>query len=159
MDSLIRHQQFYIPDSDAYLDYYVSQAGGLLPHYWASQQGFGLGSLLRSLFRSIVPFGRKVLKPVAKRAFAIAKPHLMEAAPHLKDAAKDMARAAATHIGEKIASRMTSPQEGGRRPKKRAASKRKAPAKRRRTGATSKRRPGKQKTIKQERTDFFPSIF
>lgn len=92
-----------------YLDYYLNQAGKGLPRYQGTQTqyGFGLGSILRSIIRSIIPFGNRVVaavKPAAKAAFNIAK-------PHLKEAAKDLTKAAITNI----ASRLNQQGEGRKR--------------------------------------------
>jgi len=84
----------------AYLDYYKAQAGGEIPKFHGTevQYGYGLGGLLRSLICRIIPIGSRVLnaiKPVAKQAFEIAK-------PHLKEAAKDLTKEAIRRVTEKL---------------------------------------------------------
>ena len=66
----------YVPyehDTERYVNYYISQAGGDLSGYSgaSSQYGSGIGGIFRGLFRTIMP--------LMKRGFAIAKPHLKTA--------------------------------------------------------------------------------
>ncbi len=125
--------------SKAYLDYYKAQAGsGSIPkfHGASTQYGYGLGGILRSIIRRIIPLGARVAKavaPAAKKAFTIAK-------PHLKAAGKELATAAMNKATEKITQKLKKLQKGKGRSCRRVVKKRKAPAskrggKRRRTTA------------------------
>lgn len=143
----MQHTSSYQPSHKAYIDYYESQAGsGALQRYAGAQSqfGYGLGSLLRSVFRSLIPFGR--------RAFDIAK-------PHLKDAARELTKEAARGIGERLASRS---QKGGRRRRRRlvkAVRIRRRPG-RKAAGRRKRRRVSRKKRVKRSRKDFIsPTIF
>ena len=113
---------FYQPDSRAYLQYYQSQAGGggglgiQKFHGGRYQYGYGLGGLLRSIIRSIIPIGRSVARkvaPVAKSAFRIAQPHLKSAA---RDIASEAVRTVNKKIGQKLGGGgVENGQTGGRR--------------------------------------------
>lgn len=93
------HERFYYPNAHAYMQYYTSQAGAGDISKFHGQAGFGLGSWISGLFRSIVPIGRSAfhaVRPVAKTAFKIAKPHLKAAASELTSEA---ARRLLKHFG------------------------------------------------------------
>lgn len=65
-------------DPQRYVAYYQNQAGGNLPGYAGSPVmygGFGLGSLLKGLYRMAMP--------LLRRGIGIAKPHLKSAAKNI----------------------------------------------------------------------------
>jgi hypothetical protein len=128
----------YTPDAEAYFQYYENQAGGDLPRFHGGQHGYGLGSMIRSLIRRIIPLGSRIVKkaaPIARRAIAIAKPHMEEAVSELaREAGKKIA---ATWIVDKE-------QQGGRR-------------KSTRRGTRVRRQPPIK--LKRSRSDFIPDIF
>lgn len=129
-------REMYIPDAEAYLKYYQDQAGGNLPRFYGGQHGYGLGSLIRSLVRRLIPIGSKLIKtarPMAKRAIEIAK-------PHVNDAMSELAKEA----GKKIANTWSTnkEQKGGLRRKRRVRRTKKVYIK-----------------PKRSRTDFIPDIF
>ena len=126
---------YYTPDSGAYENYYLNQAGGGDIPKFRGQYGFGLGSLLKSLIKTILPIGRSV----AKSAFNIAR-------PHLSAAANDLTNEAAKAVVNRI--RRTTQSGSGR--KRKATSKSKCKAKR---AKSVKKKPKKPRaTIKRSKT-------
>ena len=109
------HRDYFSPNQRAYLDYYSNQAGGGISRYrGADQYGYGLGSLLSSIIRKIIPIASSIVKPAA---------HIVK--PHLKSAAKDLAVAAVKTVSRRIKKKRAKPQQkGGRRRKRKPAKKR-----------------------------------
>ena len=148
----------YLPyehDTERYVNYYVSQAGGDLSGYNGSitQYGTGLGGIFRGLFRTIFP--------LMKKGFAIAKPHLKTAG---KGILSDVITRAVSGMNEKDR------QEGSgmiamrrralKRPpgeKKRSVSTKRIAHKRRRS-KSAKRRVSKKRRSAHRRTTR-PDIF
>lgn len=124
------HSDFYTPNHRAYLEYYTNQAGGLPRFQGGQQYGYGLGALLRGLFRRIVPLGRQV--------FEIAK-------PHLKEAGRDLTKAAVAKVTERLLD--PKPQRGSGRKRKQKTLYLPDSAKKRRVSA------------KRSKTDIIPEIF
>jgi hypothetical protein len=123
------NRQYFNPNTNAYREYYLNQAGGSISRFRGGDQyGYGLASILGAIVRKIIPIARGVLKP----AVAIAK-------PHLKAAVKDIAVAAVKKVvrattGRKKKKQTRAKQTGGRR---RSKPKKKKPARRRRKKKTS----------------------
>lgn len=135
-------RDIYVPNATAYLQYYQDQAGGNLARFQGGQHGYGLGSLIRSIIRRIIPIGSKIVKaarPVAKRAIEIAR-------PHVREAVSEIAKEAGRKITDTWAVDRNSAKEqkGGR--------------KARRTARVQRRKRPYIKT-KRSRTDFIPDIF
>ena len=114
------NKPFLPSQSKRYLDYYKQQCGGAGVakfHGSSTQYGYGLGSLIKSIIRRIIPIGSKIakaIKPVAKEAFRISK-------PHLKNAAKDLTKAALEKVAAKLLRpRTTENQTGSGRKRRRA---------------------------------------
>ena len=119
------NQDYFSPNQRAYLDYYSNQAGGNISRFRGGDQyGYGLGSIITSIIRKIIPLAASVVKPAT---------HIVK--PHLKAAAKDLAVAAVKKITRRRRRQNTKvAQSGGRRrrkkqrkPKKKRGRRRKAP--------------------------------
>ena len=66
---MLSRQKFCCSDSSKfYEDYYVNQSGGNLSGFEGAlyQKGYGLGSLFRGLFRSVLPLVKSGLKTIGK---------------------------------------------------------------------------------------------
>ena len=66
-------KKFYTPNHELYEEYYLNQAkqkGGNLPAFRGSrcQQGYGLGSIFKGLFRWVMPHLQQGAKMLGKRA-------------------------------------------------------------------------------------------
>ena len=66
-------KKFYIPNNQLYEEYYLNQAkqkGGNLPAFRGSrfQQGYGLGSIFKGLFRWAMPHLQQGAKVLGKKA-------------------------------------------------------------------------------------------
>ncbi len=129
--------------SNAYLNYYRAQAGhggAGMPRFQGApaQYGYGLGGLLGSIIRRIIPIGARLLKavrPAARAAVRIAK-------PHVKAAAKDLATTAARHVAGKLAKAATTKRKPKPKGQVGGSAKRKAPQRRQRQAVTKRRRVG-----------------
>lgn len=114
----------------AYHDYYMRQAGAGEFNKFAGAQmqyGYGLGGLLRNLIRRIIPLGAKLVntvKPMAREAFSIAKPHLKDAA---KEVGKHLLTKMATQFADETTATHNQEQTGsGKRKKKKPQPKKKS---------------------------------
>ena len=66
-------KKLYIPNNQLYEEYYLNQAkqkGGNLPAFRGSrfQQGYGLGSIFKGLFRWAMPYLQQGAKILGKKA-------------------------------------------------------------------------------------------
>lgn len=137
---------YYHPNSQVYLNYYTSQAGGGDLPKFRGQAGYGLGSLLSGFIRHIIPLGFKTLvrhvAPVARSAFNIAK-------PHLKTAATELTAEAARQITKRLATKQEDEQSGGRKRKTKPAVRKKSTKKGRKSNMQTGGRKGNKSKKKR----------
>jgi hypothetical protein len=141
----------YVPPSEkAWQTYYLQTGSGYrgLPY----QRGYGLGSVLGSLFRSILPVGKKVLKTVGKQALVTGAQIASDALAgrNVGEAAKEHARSGAGRLIHKAVKHIKPPtakKRKRRKPTQKGKGLGKRGTKKRTRKAPSKK--GKKKKIDQ----------
>ena len=136
-------RKVHIPNPDLDKSYYLTQAqhGGNLPAFHGArfQRGYGIGSFLKGLFRSAVPFIKDGAKAIGKTALSIglniandvlsgqdlkssAQARALEAKNSLKNKAISTARGALAQSGKGIKRRASTPSTSQPQTKKRKTS-------------------------------------
>lgn len=154
-------RKIHTPNPDMYKSYYLNQAqhgGGNLPAFHGArfQRGNGIGSFLKGLFRSAVPFLREGAKSVGKTALATgmniandvmtrknlkssARTRFNEAKGKLKDQAIDVARNVVGQSGKGIKRRASSKSASHSQTKRRKTSAPKSRGRKPKQASTRKR--------------------